>query len=202
MVQSALILITYTPGPAAVPAKYEPWLRREDNPTFNSVAGIGEYSNWKVISPQVLGWTHFDFLALAAPSDLERVWFSDELDRFRKKWVALWGYGAAGPNKASGHATLLLRSGEPIRARSRFVEIEFDPLEPGGERWQAVAALRKHWALGPALDSEPWRRPIAEFSPLGCSSIAVTFHAQPPKRSDWSARRALAECIAAPSQGG
>jgi len=45
---NAMVLITYTPGPAATPAAYEPWLRTEDNPTFNSVTGIGEYSNWKV----------------------------------------------------------------------------------------------------------------------------------------------------------
>ena len=198
MVQSALILITYTPGPAAVPEQYEPWLRREDNPTFNSVAGIGEYSNWKVLSPHNPGWTHFDFLGLAAPADLERVWFSPELDRFRQKWVALWGYGAAGPNRASGYATLFLRAGQPIRARARFVEIEFDPPEAGGERWQAVEVLRKHWALGPAPTGERWRRPIKEFNPLACSSIGLTFH---PQRPDSRARCLLAECIAAPSLG-
>ena len=198
MVPSALILITYTPGPAAEPAKYEPWLRREDNPTFNAVTGIGEYSNWKVLSPRNLGWTHFDFLGLA-PADLERVWFSPQLDRFRGKWVALWGYGAAGPNAASGYATLFAGTGEPIRARARFVEIGFD--EESGERWQAVEVLRKHWALGPAPAGEPWRRPIAELNPLGCSSIALTFHARAPQRRDWSERRVLAECIAAPSRG-
>ena len=191
---AALILITYTPGPAAQPEKYEPWLRREDNPTFNAVAGVGEYSNWKVLSPQGLGWTHFDFLGLAAPADLERVWFSPQLDRFRSKWVALWGYGAA-----SGYATLFLRTGEPIRARARFVEIEFDSPESGVERWEAASALRKHWALGPAPAGEPWRRPIAEFNPLGCASIAVKFGV--PQRGDWSERRVLAECIAAPSRG-
>lgn len=199
MVQSALILITYTPGPAAEPAKYEPWLRREDNPTFNSVAGIGEYSNWKVFSPRNLGWTHFDFLGLATPGDLERVWFSPELDRFRSKWVSLWGYGAGGTNIANGYATLFLRAGEPIRARARFVEIGFD--ESSGERWQAVEVLRKHWALGPAAAGEPWRRPIAEFNPLGCSSIALQFHATAPQRSNGRERRLLAECIAAPSLG-
>lgn len=45
---SAMVLITYTPGPAARPEVYEPWLRGEDNPTFNRVPGIGEYSNWKL----------------------------------------------------------------------------------------------------------------------------------------------------------
>ena len=196
MVQSALILITYTPGPAAEPAKYEPWLRREDNPTFNSVAGIGEYSNWKVLSPRNLGWTHFDFLALASPDDLERVWFSPELDRFRQKWVSLWGYGAAGPSAASAYATLFEGDGEPVRARSRFVEIEFDPPEAD---WKAASALRKHWALGPAPAGEPWRKPMAECNPLGCASMSLKFGT--PRGGDSSERRVLAECIAAPSLG-
>jgi len=182
-----LILITYTPGPAAVPAEYEPWLRRVDNPMFNSVAGIGEYSNWKVVSSPRPGWTHFDFLALESPDDLERVWFSPELDRFRKKWVERWGYGAA-----SGYATLFMGAGEPIRARSRFVEIEFD--SPQAD-WKAVEALRKHWALGPAPAGESWRKPIAERNPLGCASMTLKFGRT---RSE---RHILAECIAAPSQG-
>ena len=193
MVQSALILITYTPGPAAIPAEYEPWLRRVDNPTFNSVAGIGEYSNWKVVSSPAPGWTHFDFLALESPDDLERVWFSPELDRFRQKWVERWGYGAAGPSAASGYATLFERDGEPVRARNRFVEIGFD--ESDGERWQAVEVLRKHWALGPAPAGESWRKPIAELNPLGCASMTLKFGRS---RSE---RRILAQCIAAPSQG-
>lgn len=117
---SAMVLITYTPGPAARPEVYEPWLRGEDNPTFNRVPGIGEYSNWKLRAPEDLGWTHFDFLGLARPDDLERVWFSAELDRFRAGWVERWGYGNAGPAPVSAYATLFVRDGGPIRARQHL----------------------------------------------------------------------------------
>lgn len=194
-----MVLITYKPGPAAAAAVYEPWLRREDNPTFNAVDGIGEYSNWKVLAPGTLQWTHFDFLGLATPGDLERVWFSPDLDRFRKQWVERWGYGGAGAGPLSAYATLCMREGDPIRARKRFVEIELDARpHASAERWQVVESLRKHWAVGPAPSGEPWRKPAAEFNPLGCFALSMAFHAHPPARADWSARRILAECIAAP----
>lgn len=192
--KSAMILITYTPGPAARPEVYEPWLRGEDNPTFNRVAGIGEYSNWTLRSPGSFGCTHFDFLGLARPDDLERVWFSEELDRFRAHWVERWGYGSAGPSPVSAYATLFIRDGDPIRARARFVQIDLDPADRStGEWWKAVAAVRKHWAIGRAASGQPWRIPIAEFNPLGCTSIALTFHSRAPERG------VVAECIAAPS---
>jgi len=190
-----MILITYTPGAAARPEVYEPWLRSEDNPLFNRVAGIDEYSNWKLRSRGSLECTHFDFLGLAQPDDLERVWFSEELDRFRAKWVARWGYGSAGPSPVSAYATLFIRDGDPIRARERFVRIDLDPADCAtGQRWKAVSAVRKHWAVGRAPSGQPWRRPIAEFNPLGCTSIALKFQASPPEYG------ISAECIAAPSK--
>ena len=189
---AAMVLITYTPGPAAKPQDYEPWLRSEDNPLFNSIGGIDQYSNWKVLSPADLGWTHFDFLGLRTAQDLERVWFSPELDRFRKKWVERWGYVGAVPSPKSGYATLFMREGAPVRAEQRYVELDFG----SAKGWTAVASLRKHWALGPAPAGEPWRRPIAEFNPLGVSSLALTFHAQRPR----STNHVLAECIAAPEE--
>ena len=192
--KSAMVLITYTPGPEARPEVYEPWLRGEDNPTFNRVAGIGEYSNWKLRSPGKLGCTHFDFLGLATPDDLERVWFSEELDKFRAHWVERWGYGSAGPGPVSAYATLFIRDGDPIRARGRFVRIELDPADRStGERWEAVAAVRKHWAVGRAPSGQPWRMRIAEVNPLGCNAIALTFQSRAPDGP------IAAECIAAPS---
>ena len=189
MVRSLLILNPYTPGPAALAERYEPWLRSEDNPTFNSVRGVGEYSNWKVISSPRGGWTHFDLFALENEDDLERVWFSPELERFRSKWVALWGYGAA---SASGHATLFAREGDAFRATSRYAELAFDAPQAD---WKATSVLRKHWALGAAREDEPWRRPIAELNPLGCSTLRLQLSQTVP--SDTGA--CLAECIAAPT---
>ena len=185
-----LILNPYTPGPAASAERYEPWLRREDNPTFNAEPAMGEYSNWKVIASPRPGWTHFDFFAVADEAAAERVWFSPALGLFRSRWVSLWGFGAV---PGSGYATLFESVGEPFRTRSRFVELAFDV--PGAQ-WKATSTLRKHWALGPAPAGEPWRRPVAEFNPLGIASLALTFHAERPA----STNHLLAECIAAPGE--
>ncbi len=202
----AMVLITYTPGPAAQPALYESWLRSEDNPTFNTVPGIGEYSNWKIIEPRStrLPWTHFDFLGLSTPDRLEAVWFNPVLEQFRAKWVALWGYGSTGPSPVNAHGHLFEHEGQPIRARSRWVEIAFDENGPAsavypGERWNIRGTVRKHYALGPAPTGEPWCRSIEAFNPLGCKQLTITFHDQKPDSSTWTPRRVLAECIAAPS---
>lgn len=187
-----MVLITYTPGPATRPEIYEPWLRGEDNPTFNRIPGIRDYSNWKLRSGST-GFTHFDFLGLDDPEDLERVWFSPELDRFRAKWVERWGYSGAAPSPVSAYATLFMGRGDPICARQRFVRIELDPAQGAvGERWESVAALRKHWAIGPAASGERWQIPVTEFNPLGCGALALRFEARPPEEG------IVAECIAAP----
>lgn len=189
-----MVLITYTPGPAVHTREYEPWLRSEDNPTFNRIPGIAEYSNWKIHSPKAFPCTHFDFLCLRRPEDLERVWFSAELDRFRAKWVEKWGYGSAGPSVVSAYATFFVRTGSPLRARKRFLQIELDPQQnSAGERWRAVEALRKHWAIGRAPHGQKWRIPISQFNPLGCGAIALRFHSERPEEG------VIAECIAAPT---
>ncbi len=202
----AMVFITYTPGPAARPDLYESWLQSEDNPTFNAVPGIGEYSNWKVVEPRTtkLPWSHFDFLGLSTPEQLEAVWFDPVLERFRAKWVALWGYGSTGPSLVNGHGHLCEHVGEPIRARARWVEIAFDEdggagvVQPG-ERWDVRGTVRKHYALGPAPAGESWFRPVEAFNPLGYKQLTLIFHDRRPASSSWSSDRVLAACIAAPS---
>jgi len=192
-----MVLITYTPGPAARAELYEPWLREEDNPTFNRVPGVGEYSNWKLADPAALDCSHFDFLDLGGPEDLERVWFSSELDRFRARWVERWGYRGARPDPVSGYATLFVRDGPPMRAEARYAVLDFEPAAvPPGREWTAIAALRKHWALGRAPQGEPWRWPIAQMNPLRCASLEVRFHDAPAPPGP--GRRVVAECIASP----
>lgn len=202
----AMVFITYTPGPAAQPDLYESWLRSEDNPTFNAVPGIDEYSNWKIIEPRgiSLPWTHFDFLGLSTPEQLESVWFHATLEQFRAKWVALWGYGSTGPSAVNAHGHYCVHRGRTIRARARWVEIALDDDARAAdvaksERWDIHGTVRKHYALGPAAPGAAWFRPIEAFNPLGCSQLTLTFHDQRPAASAWTSRRVLAECIAAPS---
>ncbi len=194
----SFVLITYKPGPAATADVYEQWLRREDNPLFNSIAGIDEYSNWKVLAPDGLDFTHFDLLGLESPADLEHVWFNERLDEFRRKWVVRWGYDSASL-PASSFAVLCLSDHGRLRAKHSFLQMCFDPKgSQSCDRWQIAETLRKHWAIGRAPSSGSWRSPISEFSPLGCRVLGLSFQQQPPPKSDSSGRCILAKCIAAP----
>lgn len=204
--EAAMVLLTYTPGPAARTGAYEEWLRREDNPTFNRIPGIDDYSNWKVVAPDpvALPWSHFDFLGIAGPESVEQVWFNPELDRFRKGWVAKWGYGATGgpPTEVNGNGHLCLSAGPRIRAQSRYVVIDLLDSPPSGEPaiWRVAAAMRKHYAIGAPPEGIPWRRDVRDYNPLGWSALRVTPAAAEPA-GPWSATRLLAECIAAPWLG-
>ncbi len=192
------VLITYKPGPAAAADVYEPWLRNVDNPMFNSIPGIDEYSNWRVLAPENLDFTHFDLLGLESPLDLERVWFNETLDEFRKNWVARWGYNAASL-PVNSFALLCLSDHGRVRAKQTFLQMRFDPEESNScERWQVTESLRKHWAVGRASTGEKWRRPISEFSPLACSVLGLSFQHDQPANRDWSSRSILARRIAAP----
>jgi hypothetical protein len=199
---AAMVLLTYTPGPAAEPALYEPWLRSEDNPTFNAIPGIADYSNWKIVAPAGGGlpWTHFDLMQLTVPSQVEPVWFNADLDRFRKGWVARWGYGRSGPSPVNGNGHLCVADERPRAPRRRWAVLELldSPANDTGERWVVSAALRKHYAMGPAPAGESWLRPVAEFNPLGCAALGLAFHDSRPVAGGWTSRRLLAECIAAP----
>lgn len=202
--RQAMVLITYTPGPAGRTPEYEHWLRAEDNPFFNTIAGIGEYSNWKIVAPQEAGlpWTHFDFLVLDTPEDLQRVWFSPRLDEFRRNWIARWGYGAGTrtPPVVNAYGHLFEGKGEPLRARERYVELVLDPSDANADGpWRLTASVRKHYAIGPAQPADAWRQPIDRFNPLGHTGLAVQWHKSAPEARTWTPTRLLAECIAAPS---
>lgn len=202
--RQAMVLITYTPGPAGRTPQYEQWLRAEDNPFFNTIAGVGEYSNWKIVAPAgvELPWTHFDFLVLAAPTDLERVWFSAQLDEFRRNWIARWGYGAGTrtPPTVNAYGHYCEAYGAPLRARTRYVELALDaPDQPDdSQTWQPVASVRKHYAIGPAEPADRWCQPLAAFNALGHARLSVRLHSHKPAQVEWHCTRLLAECVAAP----
>lgn len=203
----AMVFIPYTTGPSSAPA-YEDWLRRVDNPFFNTRPGIAEYANWKVVeSTGPLPFTHFDFLGLTGAAALETVWFDSVLDEFRRGWVAKWGYGTGAPNPTT-HYAYLLEEPRPLRVApaaqlvvAGWSEAEVPPL---AENWRATSVLRKHWAIGRAPAGESWRRPPTALNPLGLHALSVFPVADAARWRDalsGAPRFAfLAECIASPSR--
>lgn len=90
---SQMLFLTYTPRSDSEERGYGPWLRKVDNPFFNSVPGIAHYTNWKVVKggEDVITWTYFDFLRLENGVTLETVWENEDLTKFAAGWTKLWG---------------------------------------------------------------------------------------------------------------
>jgi len=176
----AVVLLVYTLPPDTDARVYEAWLRAEDNPFFNRIPGVRHYANWKLAGVRRGApppWTHLDFLALESADDLERVWFSPDLDAFRRGWVARWGYGGPGgapPHEAVAYGHLMLRAGEfTTLPRDRMaLSLTDGPGAAGGPCWRVAEALRKHYAAPPgAFDGLPWRLPAAQANPLGHDAV-------------------------------
>lgn len=203
-----MVFIPYAPGPLSAPA-YEDWLRRIDNPFFNSRPGIADYANWKVVeSTAPLSFTHFDFLGLTGAAALETVWFDGMLDEFRQGWVQKWGYGAGAPNPTSHYAYLLEEPRPPrLPAVLQAVVVGWSaaPATVHAENWTTTAVLRKHWAIGRAPDGASWRLPPAPLNPLALHALSLLPVSNPARWREVLPPAApcfalLAELIASPSR--
>jgi hypothetical protein len=199
--------LTYT---AERHAGYEEWLRAEDNPFFNSRPGVAHYSNWKVVEQagQSLPFSHFDFFGIERDA-LEQVWFDRPLDEFRAGWVKKWGYAGGVPVPLNQYGYLLTRRRGDRGATTRYAvlvgtERSESRERPGYAHWTFGARLRKHWAIGPAPEGEPWRIAINSTAdcPLNATALLVR---SASSRDNWRADlpehrfALLAECIAAPN---
>ena len=175
----AVLFIVYTPGADAVAQGYEPWLVSVDNPFFNAIPGVHHYANWKfdrTLFGAPPAYTYFDFQALAAAGDLERVWFNPDLDGFRTEWIRLWGYGAPSLSAAQANAYLMHPAGTPLGTATEFACILAGHGTPPADcdiAWSLTETIRKHYALGKS--GAPWRVPVAEDNPLGFDWIAVRY---------------------------
>jgi hypothetical protein len=174
----SVIFITYTPGPGERERGYEKWLREVDNPFFNGIPGIRHYANWqieRVLAGAPLGYAYFDFLGLEAASDLERVWFNSDLDRFRKEWVRLWGYEGAVPGPLFAYAFLMRPVQSSGRQGTRFARISGGTgRAPAGFdlAWQVEETVHKHFT---GRSEGPWRQSVATLNPLGLDWIGLTY---------------------------
>lgn len=177
----ANLLIVYTVSADADARGYEPWLGEVDNPFFNAIPGVGNYSNWKIetlLHGDPLPYSHFDFQGLDSEAALEPVWFNADLDEFRKEWIRLWGYGTAKPDPVMANAYLmrpvLRRTGARLPRFAR-VTASTGPLPADLDAdlaWQVDEVIRKHFAVASGAD---WRVPVTEGNPLALDWLAVQF---------------------------
>jgi hypothetical protein len=166
MAETAFILLTYRDLPSFGPGGYARFLVEEDNPFFNSIPGIARYENWRVeaSSGALPGFEWFDLMWLD-PGALEAVWFNPELTRFRRGWVARWGYGGA-PAPVNANGWLFTGAG-PMQPAARRIGIA-----AGAGGWALSAVLPKHYAMPEDAPPVPWRRP-AEAGALGAARLSL-----------------------------
>lgn len=178
-----MIFIPYRLPEGAEDRGYAPWLRKVDNPFFNSIPGVHHYANWRidrVLRGQGPAWDWFDFKGLTSADDLERVWFSPDLDMFRRKWLELWGYGAGSVTERPAflrYSYLFRRTHASGTAPGRQAVVSFGTGAPPVTAdlvWERVGYLPKHFAADTARDpATPWLLDSVTPDPLGFDWIAV-----------------------------
>lgn len=198
-----VLFIVYCTSADAAARGYEPWLRDVDNPFFNAIPGIRHYANWKISNGEVPGgFSHFDFLGLENDDDLERVWFNQDLDTFRRGWVAKWGYGPA-PLEMHRYTYGMkaLRMDAAGQADDGWLYGGVGPAPHGlGTFFEVTFSLAKHFASDPAERPMNWCLPAAERNPLNCTWVGLSEAAVPGLDTAPSTRFAYpATCIAKPS---
>ena len=195
-----VIFIAYTVPKDAEARGYSQWLRDVDMPFFNAIPGTGHYANWRVQSLRQgtpPAWDYFDFQGLTSEADLDRVWFSPDLDQFRKGWLDLWGYGRDTAPPVLRHAYLMRRTGPTTPSKDTTLTLSCGqgPVpETGDVRWQVESVLHKHF--GGASDSA-WRTPVAAGNPLGFDWISATYGPDADLKGELTLQ---ADLIAAPDR--
>ncbi len=178
--QSAhMIFIPYRLPAGAEARGYAPWLRKVDNPFFNAIPGIHHYANWRIshmLHGTAPGWDWFDFKGLTDPADLERVWFSPDLDAFRRKWLELWGYGGGMAERPDflRYSYLFRRTHAGIDPGPEAVVACGKGTPPQADLvWQRIGHLPKHFASPDRDPSAPWLLETVTPDPLGFDWIAL-----------------------------
>ena len=178
-----MIFIPYALPEGAEARGYAPWLQSVDNPFFNAISGIHHYANWtceRVLSGPPPQWDWFDFKAIRDDADLEAVWFNADLDAFRKKWLELWGYGAAKRADFVRYSYLFeLQSSSGVKSSDRAV-VSFGSGEApqGGDlTYRLTGYLPKHFAGSDdsAAGRDKWLLDDVHPNPLGFDWISVAF---------------------------
>jgi hypothetical protein len=104
-----MLLLTYTPRADSAARGYDDWLRDVDNPFFNSVPGIVEYVNWKVVENKlgVLPFTYFDTMLIDGVGAVDRVWSNPDVQRFVDGWRERWALNPGADDMAGNYQVML-----------------------------------------------------------------------------------------------
>jgi hypothetical protein len=187
MFSEKMLMLTYTPRSDSESRGYTPWLREIDNPFFNSVNKIQNYSNWKLTQPsaQQVDWSHFDFMHLAKGAQPEEILGLPDVAEFAAGWTRQWGQDPDAEDLSVNyqvHIVERIRQGQ-LRRRgliALILEPSFSDLPVQAELWKSTGMI------------------------LGAPQVTGTFAVLPLTYSDtlvdprWGKSVLVAECIAQP----
>ncbi len=143
-VSPLMLQIAYTPREDSNDRGYEEWLREIDMPFFNSVEGVIEYSNWKIVDSPVgtCPFTHFDLMFIDPDVGPDKVLGNPTLQEFASGWNDLWGTHPEGTFADSGVEMYRCRviAEPPVTTRTRHVAFitntpRADAHERGYDEW-------------------------------------------------------------------
>jgi hypothetical protein len=182
-----MLLLTYTPREDSHSRGYEDWLRRVDNPFFNSVPGIREYTNWKLLSAPdpATPYTHFDFMGFEPAATVASVWSNPRLAEFAAGWTRDWGRYPAASAAEMGvnyHVYRCTRDagdavGKPDHAVYMPCTTKPAAIPASAALWRVEEALvgdrRFEWLLVRFIDRVDQFAALARAKPPGCHGAAL-----------------------------
>jgi hypothetical protein len=187
MSNSKMLFLTYTPRSNSDERGYGPWLRKVDNPFFNSVPGIAHYTNWKVVKggEGVIDWTYFDFLRIEDGVSLETVWGNKDLTEFAGNWTKIWGREPDGADLSVNyqiHMTGLAKRGDLETAQ--LIAVVLSPNLAALPANAALFTIEEH-ILGKAVEGQ-----------VAVVGLELTKGDYSPS---WGKHVIIAECLASPN---
>lgn len=106
----AAVVLTYSPRDGAEHDGYSDWIRRVDNPFFNTVPGIVRYTNWRIVEGGGgVPYGYFDILGLHDLASFEQVWLSEKVRAFTAGWRDKWGADPSTDSDQNSHVYLCER---------------------------------------------------------------------------------------------
>src|SRR5207253_132370 len=115
-----------------------------DCPFFNSVPGIVEYTNWKIVEARgrPLPFTHFDLLGLTGIEAVDSVWNNPELQAFAANFRSTWRVVPA-------HVYVAVRTMAVMQSRTKHIVLSLhsqssDAHRRGFDAWEIVRSVREH----------------------------------------------------------